>query len=72
MEHEIRENLPHCDLVFYPLSPSIALPTNTSLLPPEEETIEYPDEESVIEATQGHSPLDASLSSLDLSLSLSS
>jgi hypothetical protein len=53
MEYEMRDNLPHCDLVLYPLSPTIALPTNTSLLPADEETIEYQDEASVIEASQG-------------------
>jgi hypothetical protein len=52
MEVEMREKLPHCDLVFYPLSPTIAVPTNTSLLPPEEDQIEYQDEASVLEASQ--------------------
>lgn len=54
MEVEIREKLPNCDLVFYPLSPTIALPTNTSLLPPEEERVTYEDEASIIEASQGN------------------
>lgn len=55
MEMEIIEKLPHCDLVFYPLSPSIAVPAVTSMLPPDHETLDYGrNDESYLEAMQSN------------------
>jgi hypothetical protein len=51
LEEEINENLSNCRFVFYPLSPTIATPTNISMLPPVEEEIDYRNEEELIEAT---------------------